>query len=302
MAIDFIPLEQHNLPILQHADPIIQATLFTMVVLQVLLHNSRRGYHFLLSMLHYIIQLSLLRNGRVLNVYDQKLLSDFPKDPDSAIKQFRLGTLEVIYAICPEQQCQALYLPVYQKGSSIAYYPLSCTYRSTQDGSPCSTHLTRPWRFGQVNVEVPIKGFVSFSFKNYIAELTSRSGFEDKMDAVWDGEGVPAEMHDIFDGQFLHDFQDRDGHQFGRQTREGRYVFSLSINFFNPFTNKQAGKKVSFGVISVVCLNLPVSMRYKPENMFLAGVIPGPKEPPLTLKQYLTPLVDELLVFWDPGV
>ncbi len=277
-----------------------------MVVLQVLLHNSRRGCHFLLSMLHYIVQLCLLRNGRVLSVYDQKLLSDFPKDPDSAVKQFKLETLEVIYAVCPEQQCQALYPPTYQKGSPIAHYPLSCTYKSPHDSSPCSTRLTRPRRFGKVDVEVPIKRFVSFSFKNYIAELTSRSGFEDKMDAVWESSlgvgGVPAKMHDIFDGQFLHDFKDRDGYRFGRQTKEGHYIFSLPIDFFNPFTNKQAGKKVSFGVISVVCLNLPVSMRYKPENMFLAGVIPGPKEPPLTLKQYLTPLVDEFLEFWDPGV
>ena len=257
-------------------------------------------------MLHYIVQLCLLRNGRVLNVYDQKLLSDFPKDLDSAVKQFKLDTAEVIYAVCPEQQCQALYRPVYQKGSPIAHYPLSCTYKSLHNDSPCGTHITRPRRFGKVEVEIPIKRFVSFSFKDYIAELTSRSGFEDKMDAVWESglssKGVPAEMNDIFDGQFLYDFKDQDGHQFGRQTKEGCYVFSLSIDFFNLFTNKQAGKKVSFGVISVVCLNLPVSMGYKPENMFLAGVIPGPKEPSLTLKQYLSPLVDEFLVFWDPGV
>lgn len=76
-----------------------------MVVLQIILHNSRRGCHFLLSMLRYIVQLSLLRNGRVLNVYDQKLLSDFPKDPSSAITQFKLDTAEVIHAVCPNQQC-----------------------------------------------------------------------------------------------------------------------------------------------------------------------------------------------------
>ena len=52
-------------------------------------------------------------------------------------------------------------------------------------------------------------------------------------------------------------------------------------------------------MISIVCLNLPMSIRYKQENMFLAGVIPGPKEPQLTLKYYLSPLVDE---FWDPGI
>ncbi|TFK23365.1 hypothetical protein FA15DRAFT_594286, partial [Coprinopsis marcescibilis] len=37
--------------------------------------------------------------------------------------------------------------------------------------------------------------------------------------------------------------------------------------------------------------------------MFLAGVIPGPNEPPLDcINPYLTPLLDELLELWDPGV
>src|SRR5271168_5000483 len=37
--------------------------------------------------------------------------------------------------------------------------------------------------------------------------------------------------------------------------------------------------------------------------MFLAGVIPGPHEPPLnTLNHYLTPLIDDFLDFWNHGV
>jgi len=37
--------------------------------------------------------------------------------------------------------------------------------------------------------------------------------------------------------------------------------------------------------------------------MCLVGIIPGPHEPPLTtLNHYLTPLVDDFLDFWDPGV
>jgi hypothetical protein len=303
---DFVPLEQHNTPILQDVDPIIHVAVFTMVVLQVILHNSRRGCHFVLSMLQYIVQLSLLRNGRVLNVHNQKLLADFPKDPDTAIKQFKLETKEAIYAVCPKQKCQSLYPPAYQKDSPIPRYPMFCTHKSFDGDSECGTHITRPRRFGNADAEVPIKRFVAFSFKDYIAELTSRSGFEDKMNAAWKGDrdsnGSSTDMRDVFDGKFLRDFEHRDGRQFGLQTKEGRYVFSLSADFFNPFTNKQAGKSVSFGAISVVCLNLPVSMRYKPENMFLAGVIPGPKEPHLTLHQYLSPIVDEFLEFWDPGV
>lgn len=160
-------------------------------------------------------------------------------------------------------------------------------------------------RFRKADAEVAIKQFVMFSFKDYIAEFTSRCGFVDKMDVAWrDGQvhyGSPAEMHNVFDAEFLHDFKYRDGSLFGLLSNEGHYVFNLSVNFFNPFTNKQAGKSISFGAISVVCLNLPVSMQYRSKNMFLAGVIPGPKEPHLTLCHYLSPLVDEFLEFWDPG-
>ena len=51
-----------------------------------------------------------------------------------------------------------------------------------------------------------------------------------------------------------------------------------------------------------VVLNVPWR-GYKPENMFLFGVIPGPREPPLTaLNHYLKPLVDDLIDFWETGV
>ena len=42
--------------------------------------------------------------------------------------------------------------------------------------------------------------------------------------------------------------------------------FSLCVDYFNPLGNKQAGKKKSIGLISLVCLNLPPDMRYKPEK------------------------------------
>ena len=37
----------------------------------------------------------------------------------------------------------------------------------------------------------------------------------------------------------------------------------------------------------------------KQENVILVGIIPGPKEPQLTINSYLEPLVDELKEFWS---
>jgi hypothetical protein len=126
------------------------------------------------------------------------------------------------------------------------------------------------------------------------------------MDSAWDQVSTASgsdELRDIFQGEVLTTFAGPDGKHFGLGGEEGRYVFSLGVDFFNPHGNKQAGKKKSIGLISLVCLNLPPNLRYKPENMFLAGIVPGPREPPLTcLNHYLTPLVDDLMEFWDQGI
>ena len=96
----------------------------------------------------------------------------------------------------------------------------------------------------------------------------------------------------------LQNFKGHDSKHFGRKEDEGCYVFLLGVDFFSLLSNKQSGKKVSVGIISLVCLNLPLNIHYKSEHMCLVGIIPGPHEPLLTtLNHYLTPLVHNFLDF-----
>ena len=44
--------------------------------------------------------------------------------------------------------------------------------------------------------------------------------------------------------------------------------------------------------------NLPRSIRFKRENVILIGLIPGPKEPKLTINSFLQPMVQELKELW----
>ena len=46
-------------------------------------------------------------------------------------------------------------------------------------------------------------------------------------------------------------------------------------------------------------MNLPHALRYKEENIILAGIIPGPHEPHLNINSYINPLVEELLELWS---
>jgi hypothetical protein len=51
------------------------------------------------------------------------------------------------------------------------------------------------------------------------------------------------------------------------------------------------------GVIALTCLDLPPHSRNKNQNIFIAGMIPAPKEPDMTtISHILPPLVDELLL------
>lgn len=50
------------------------------------------------------------------------------------------------------------------------------------------------------------------------------------------------------------------------------------------------------GIISLTCLNLHPSIRYKPRFTYLAGIVPSPNQPNMiTISHVLRPLVDSLL-------
>ncbi|PPR01782.1 hypothetical protein CVT26_013175, partial [Gymnopilus dilepis] len=204
-AEETLNTDPHNTGILEDADPIIQLVVFTMVVLQ----------------------FSLLRSGRSLSIHDQKLLADFPKDPDSATKQLKLDSNHTIYSVCPKVKCQTLYAPKFMHGSDIPQYPKYCNCIGL-NGKPCGTRLTRPRRFNRHEVDVPVKRFVSFSFRDFVGSLTSRPGLEEKMDASWQAiHCASTTLEDVFDGNFLRHFKGPDGQLFGISGPSGRYVFSL---------------------------------------------------------------------------
>ncbi|RXW15476.1 hypothetical protein EST38_g10377 [Candolleomyces aberdarensis] len=71
----------------------------------------------------------------------------------------------------------------------------------------------------------------------------------------------------------------------------------------NAYGNKDAGKKFSIGAIYMVCLNLPETIRYDVENVYLVGIIPGPDQPSChQINHLLKPLIDDFLVLWDSGL
>ena len=103
-------------------------------------------------------------------------------------------------------------------------------------------------------------------------------------------------MCDVFEGRVWRDFQTCNGSPFLSAPRN--YAFMLNVDWMQPFDHTP----YSVGVIYLALMNLPRSERFKRQNIFLVGIIPGPNEPRLIINSYLSPLVDELLILWEDGV
>ncbi|KAG1848577.1 hypothetical protein C8R48DRAFT_562500, partial [Suillus tomentosus] len=126
----------------------------------------------------------------------------------------------------------------------------------------------------QRKVQHPIRTYLHQDLKQWMGRFLSRPGVEDLIDsAAHHHEGE--DMEDIWHASTFCQFPGPDGKPFlSPSIREGRYVFSLGVDGFNPFQNKVAKQNVTVTGMYMVCLNLPPDLRYLPENMFLVGIIP----------------------------
>ena len=126
------------------------------------------------------------------------------------------------------------------------------------------------------------------SIKTSIMNFNNRDTFWDLCNA-WKQQPLDGSiMGDIYNGNIWHEF-----HNFVAPRHN--LCFLLNVDWFQPFKHSS----YSIGIIYLVILNLPRSVRFKLENCIIVGIIPGPKEPKGCINTFLGPMVHELLELWQ---
>ena len=169
-----------------------------------------------------------------------------------------------------------------------------CGTKETSEKCSCGTLLLKPVKSTTGKVFLcPLKTFCYMPIKNSLQELLNRPGFHDACESWRTRNVVEGTMSDVYDGKIWMEFQEYKGKPFLSQPFT--YGLMLNVDWFKPYKHLE----YSVGAIYLTIMNLPRQVRFKQENVLLVGLIPGPKEPSLTINSYLRPLLDELLTFLD---
>lgn len=128
-----------------------------------------------------------------------------------------------------------------------------------------------------------------------LQDLISKKGFVENCEKWRDRQSSLSSniLGDCYEGKVWKDFQAVDDEPF--LSLPNNYALMLNIDWFQPTKHGLH----SIGVLYLVVMNLPREERFKPENVIIAGIIPGPKKPKLHVNTFLQPLIDELIDLWD---
>jgi Transposase family tnp2 len=300
-------------------NPTLQAIYVTTLVMYVLYRLPRRGAAVLLAGMR-----SILKSQASL----RSLASEVPIDPRKLLLTYDLDPVTRSYVCCPS--CYFLYenclartrkrkVPVssnehhdnIEKADSkmaedvqlVISIPTHCTHRRVRAGPTCGEPLFDTITIDAKAYTVPLCKYEVQDLKQWVGRLLSRPWIEEH---VFTAFRRPRKeyMEDMWDAGHLCKILLKKGERFlPGPANETRMAFSFSMDSFNPYHMKEAKQTVSSTAIWLILLNLPPHLRYRPENMFLAGIIPGPRKPSLSdINHSLKLLVDVLLEFFDPGV
>ena len=223
-----------------------------------------------------------------------------PKNTDSASKLLQITNRDdfIEYVACPK--CHSIYhyedcfyVCHGQKESKACNHIPNPNHPHHSRRVNCGAILLKKVKTGRGYKLVPNKVYPYQPLSKSLTYLIQKEGFLDSCE-MWRNR-VASDTHliDIYDGRVWSEYQTH-----GFLQSPFCYLLTLNIDWFQPFTHIE----YSIGAIYLAIQNLPRSERFKEENIILAGVLPGPSEPKLSVNSYLGPLVEDLKTAWYNGI
>lgn len=295
-----------------YLDEINQVLIILIVVCNMVMGLSTAQCNFLVAIAGILIKMAMATNGSsegssTLLPSQNGVISDMPTSLSDALQKFDVDGVFIPYATCPSCNATTKGIPV---EDGVYHWPDTCTNSivGKEGARTCGEPLLICRKDG---IPQPIKPYLVGSLPDYIARCLldpvyleqSVRGTDAALQDIQRGiDAKQTAVHDVFEAEFIKDFKGPDGKLFVDRGNKVRLAFSIHSDFFNPNGITHRGAHDSIGVISCANLALDSSIRYLPENMFLAGIIPGPSEPKGDqMDHFIRPIIEQFVQAWSPG-
>ena len=259
-----------------------------------------RAIQVIISATLYLVGIALMSSGFAVKLSNVKL----PHDVRTAY-QLHCPEPEIIRtACCP--QCFSLFPhPI----------PWKCQWKESPRSHACNTNLWKIQNTRNGPKWVPRQLYSTQSFDSWLQFFLSRQIIEDSLHKAYHHRinhppaVFGANINDIQGSPAWNDI-------LGFFQSPYHLLFGIYVDWYNPYTNKIAGKllkrnytliqliilhigkKVSCGAILLYCWNLPFNLRYQPENIFIVGLTPPPHLPdPTTISHLLDPVITSVVKY-----
>jgi Transposase family tnp2 len=231
----------------------------------------------------------------------QHIIDQVPKDPRTASSRLRLDPVIETYISCSE--CFSL-SPLSPSGQDPPEITHCAQRRKPGNENLCGAQLWEKHLVGGQYIWTPCRKYLHQVLKHWLGRLLSRKGIEDIIDEYPMQATSGSSVDDIWSSPRFKELTDCDGKPFLQGLpHEGRYVFSLAVDGFNPLQMKEAKQTASSTGIFITLLNFPPHLRHVYHNMLLAGIISGPFSPSNEeINHALELVVDDFQELWSPGV
>ncbi|KAJ2931557.1 hypothetical protein H1R20_g5541, partial [Candolleomyces eurysporus] len=265
-------------------------------------------YHYFLSRRGCQLYLAAARDILVANGGNTDVLEKLPHDPRALIDRIHLHPVTTTYISCPS--CHTLYP---YNTIDPDHNPSRCTHQNTVSSPPCACNLFESLDRGPLGMKtVPIRLYHHQSLKWWLGRLLARPGIEDVLESYPHGLLQQPHSHDrpisdIWQARILRNIKDASGVPFTESNDTAghpdlKLVFGLSVDGFDPFGNKAAKQSAAATAIWMILYNFPPHLRYLPQNIYLAGIVPGPTKPSNDqLNHYTQLVVNDLKELWSQG-
>ena len=295
IVFEELDLEETNVTKLEKSNRALQLYLMFLLSWQKLFRISTVG----MNILFRFIALFLVTLANLLGLTSLlTFASTLPKSVAAA--QRLIGRKESFYKWVSCQKCNTLYsvqdAKTVSNGTCISKlcghvrYP---NHPQRQHRKSCGCLLLKTVRSSAGSTTLYPKALYCYqSLIRSLETMLQRPNFITKCES-WRFRSTSNVLRDVYDGKIWKDFMNYDGRPF--LALPYNFMLSLNVDWFQPFKRTTH----STGVIYMCVQNLPRNERFLSENIILIGVIPGPKEPKLTINAFLESLVKEFQHLWE---